>query len=240
MGSISTREHIRWGTDPASEPTSTLVLTSPGRHFVDIRILKTALPNKGFNHASLLPRSSIDWAFGGTSSSSLISPNKSRAVFKHWVDSRSKDPEKEIVDEGDMVPHPTDRNLTVETGKMVNPATGIETEYEEVWRDEEVAEAARLLVLRLHDDDSGKRGMFVRLGRYAQGVLRVGNSFTAERWEMDEKDERQWKRLFEAGDEGVDSLDGILERIDKIHRVGDELRLDGGVGGKWTVIEANA
>lgn len=40
MGSISIREHIRWLPDPASEPTSTVVLTSPGRRFVDLRVLR--------------------------------------------------------------------------------------------------------------------------------------------------------------------------------------------------------
>lgn len=40
MGSISFREHIRWVPDEAGEPTSTIVLTSPQRRFVDLRILK--------------------------------------------------------------------------------------------------------------------------------------------------------------------------------------------------------
>lgn len=43
MGSISIREHIRWladGEGEAGEPTDTVVLTSPGRRFVDVRILK--------------------------------------------------------------------------------------------------------------------------------------------------------------------------------------------------------
>ncbi|KAI6908405.1 hypothetical protein KC334_g4615, partial [Hortaea werneckii] len=37
---ISIRESIRWIPDPFSEPTSTLVLTSAGKRFVDIRVLK--------------------------------------------------------------------------------------------------------------------------------------------------------------------------------------------------------
>lgn len=37
MGSISIREFIKWLPDEASEPTSTIVVTSPGRRFVDIR-----------------------------------------------------------------------------------------------------------------------------------------------------------------------------------------------------------
>ncbi|RYP10426.1 hypothetical protein DL764_000609 [Monosporascus ibericus] len=39
MACISIREHIRWLPGPPEENTSTVVLTSPGRRFVDIRIL---------------------------------------------------------------------------------------------------------------------------------------------------------------------------------------------------------
>lgn len=40
MGSISLREHIRWLPDEASEPTSTVVVTSPQRRYVDLRIFR--------------------------------------------------------------------------------------------------------------------------------------------------------------------------------------------------------
>lgn len=39
MGSLSFRKFIRWLPDEAGEPTSTLVLTSPEKRFVDIRVL---------------------------------------------------------------------------------------------------------------------------------------------------------------------------------------------------------
>jgi hypothetical protein len=39
MAGISFRKFIRWLPDEASEPTSTLVLTSPEKRFVDIRVL---------------------------------------------------------------------------------------------------------------------------------------------------------------------------------------------------------
>jgi hypothetical protein len=39
MASLSFRKFIRWLPDEASEPTSTLVLTSPEKRFVDIRVL---------------------------------------------------------------------------------------------------------------------------------------------------------------------------------------------------------
>lgn len=40
MGDISVREYIRWLPEEPSEPTSTIVLTTPNRLFVDLRVLK--------------------------------------------------------------------------------------------------------------------------------------------------------------------------------------------------------
>jgi hypothetical protein len=45
MGDISIREYIRWLPGPPSEPTSTIVLTSPERRFVDLRILREPEPS---------------------------------------------------------------------------------------------------------------------------------------------------------------------------------------------------
>lgn len=45
MGTISIRKFIRWLPDEPSEPTTTLVITSPRlKRFVDLRIL---LPDNG-------------------------------------------------------------------------------------------------------------------------------------------------------------------------------------------------
>lgn len=48
MCDISIREYIRWLPDESDEPTSTIVLTTPERRFVDIRILKptSSSPNE--------------------------------------------------------------------------------------------------------------------------------------------------------------------------------------------------
>jgi hypothetical protein len=42
MAGVSIRKSIRWLPEDASEPTSTIVLSSVERKFVDIRILKSA------------------------------------------------------------------------------------------------------------------------------------------------------------------------------------------------------
>ncbi|KAJ4393709.1 hypothetical protein N0V93_002924 [Gnomoniopsis smithogilvyi] len=245
MGTVSFRDHIRWGSDPASEPTSTLVLTSPGHYFVDIRVFKTALahqsgetaPNTGVTPH--LARENLDWAIGGTSASTQRSlpdgTHVSHSVFTHWVDSRTKEPEK-ATDEGDMLPQPD--GTTLETGRMVNPATGVETDYEELWRDgapEHVPALAQWTVLRIQDDSLQKRGMFVQLGQYAQAVLRVGDFFTAERWVWNSS-QSKWVGTFRIGDDEAFPLDDLIPASQEVHHAGEEIEAWSGI---WSVLEAS-
>lgn len=242
MATVSFRDYIRWGTDPPSEPTSTLVLTSPNRYFVDIRVLKTALArsrDKYIDEPHSLEREHLDWAIGGTSASTQRTrPDGSRvshSVFTHWVDSRTTHPEN-ATDEGDMLPQPD--GTTLETGRMLNPVTGVESDYEELWRDgasEEVPALAKYTVLQLHDDTRETRGMFVQLGRYAQAVLRVGQVFTAERWEWDASLSR-WVSSFRVGDEEADSLDDLIPSSQEPHHPGDKMEARSGT---WSVLEAS-
>lgn len=203
MGSISIREHIRWLPDPPSEPTSTIVLTSPERRFVDIRVLLQ--PDGSLPPVSdePLPLDQLDWAIAGTSSSELRDDGHGNSVrhsrWAHWVDSRFPDAES-ANDEGDMFPQPD--GLTLEKGRMVNPATGLETDYEELWRDDdpistEDSGTVRCTALQLHDDTSGTRGVVVRLGKFCQGVMRTKEAFVAERWEWSA--ESGWKRSLKVG-----------------------------------------
>lgn len=246
MGSISIREHIKWGAEPLSEPTSTIVLTSPRRYFVDIRILKTALERQPRGHGTsdatrdCFAIDQLDWAIGGTSVSETITRDGGEQVahstFHHWVDSRTTEPEK-ATDEGDMFPG-EEAGTTLETGRMVNPATGSETSYEELWRDEDpqpVAGQARFSVFRLHDDDDQKRGLFVQLGQHAQAVLRAGDSFTAERWQWNSSLSR-WGRAFKVGDDKTQSLEPLLAEVGNNHHENDKLETASGV---WTVIETS-
>ncbi|ROW14147.1 hypothetical protein VPNG_04342 [Cytospora leucostoma] len=253
MGSISIREHIRWGSDPSSEPTSTLVLTSPGRRFVDVRVLRrvsspstssrqapTGSQHPSHENFGILPGDQLDWAFAGTSSSGTVTRpdgnQGSHSVFLHWVDNRSREPEN-VRDEGDMFPQ---RNgVTLETGRMVNPATGVETDYEELWRDEEPESTSvggvACVVFQIQDDSSGKRGQFVRLGRYAQGVLRSGDTFTAERWTWDQG-QFKWRRLAKVGDGEAPSLGHLLVEHDSPYKVGEQVETPSGI---WTTIEVS-
>ncbi|KXH41566.1 hypothetical protein CSAL01_01068 [Colletotrichum salicis] len=138
MGSISFREHIRWIPDEASEPTSTVVLTSPQRRFVDLRILKQTPTVDGVQDTHGIER--LEWGIAGTSSSSTRTDDQGVEVrhsrWEHWIDSRTTEPEN-AADEGDMYEQPD--GLTLEKGRMVNPANGRETDYEELWKDIEPA-----------------------------------------------------------------------------------------------------
>jgi hypothetical protein len=116
--------------------------------------------------------------------------------WKHWIDSRTTSPEN-ATDEGDMFPQAD--GTTLETGSMVNPATGRETAYEELWRDVDPAPTTTAAVncVVLHfEGEAGVRASVVRLGQYCQGILREGDKLTAERWEW----ENGWRRTVRMGD----------------------------------------
>ena len=162
MANISIRHSIRWLPidDQASEPTSTIVLTSPERRFVDLRIFKadldptvtttittttessSLLASQNFHH--LLPLSALDWAIAGTSTETPIGDDDTvtRGKWTHWIDSRVGDIDtgaEPVVDEGVMCPNPDVAvGGTLEKGRMANPSSGDEMDYEEVWVPEEV------------------------------------------------------------------------------------------------------
>ncbi|KAI0546235.1 hypothetical protein F4679DRAFT_418345 [Xylaria curta] len=195
--SISIRDSIRWLPDAASEPTTTMVLTSPEHRFVDIRVLEDA-DDTG---------TSLDWAFAGISSSEIRNGVR-HSTWRHVVDSRTRAPET-VVDEGDIFQK--EDGGTLETGQMVNPATGKLTDYEEVWADLEAEgipginlnsdalaqqPKGRCVVLELNDEERESRGMAICLGRYYQCVVRIGDHFAAERWLWEDG---EWKRKYRVG-----------------------------------------
>ncbi|KAL5605640.1 hypothetical protein FOVSG1_005787 [Fusarium oxysporum f. sp. vasinfectum] len=221
---------IRWLPDEASEPTSTIVVTSPRlKRFVDLRILLPDNDPSWTGQDEPLPLSRLDWAIAGTTVSTKIpDPDgnlTSHSTFHQWISSRTLDS-----DAGFMYPQPND--LTLEKGSMVNPDTGIDTAYEELWHDATPTAvpgepAVRALVLQTEDEKNGVRGSVVRLGCYAQGLIRVGENISLERWEWKEG----WKRTIRMGDAELP--------IEKI--LGEETLKEGDtvdVGGReWKVIE---
>lgn len=127
---ISSRAYIQWLPDPPSEPTSTLVLTSSQRRFVDIRVIANDTPGPKAANPS-----HVEWSFAGHSTS-FTTNNKTHTQWHHWIDSTTTTPE-DVVDKGEMLPEDSE-GLALEKGSMVNPATGRLTEYLEAWRDVDV------------------------------------------------------------------------------------------------------
>lgn len=195
-----------------------------------------------------LPLDKLDWAIAGTSSYSVSDDGNGEQVthgrWTHWIDSRAKDAEA-ASDEGDMVSRPD--GSTLETGSMVNPATGRNTAYEELWEDPEPVPAPGLdssggagggaggLVVQM-EKGRHHRGMVVRVGRQCQGFMRLGDEITAERWEW--KEDGGWKRTVKIGDgKGCElpCAKVLLESGEKELGVGDVVLETG--DGVWKVVE---
>jgi hypothetical protein len=86
------------------------------------------------------------------------------------------------------------------------------------------------LVLQVEDEEKGVRGCVVRLGRHAQGLIRVGERIALERWEWTEVG---WKRTIRIGDEELP-----IEKILGEENLKEEDGVDFG-GRTWKVIEAS-
>ncbi|KAF4434639.1 hri1 protein [Fusarium austroafricanum] len=192
--------------------------------------LLTLLPAK-LKLSDPLPLSRLDWAIAGTTvSTKTPDPDgnlTSHSTFYQWISSRAL-----CDDSGFMYPRPD--SLTLEKGSMVNPATGIDTAYEELWHDATPTAVpgesdVRALVLQTEDDKNGVRGSVVRLGCHAQGLIRIGEEISLERWVWDEG----WKRTIRMG-----NADLPIEKL-----LGEESLKEGDavdVGGRaWKVIEAS-
>ncbi|KAJ4382378.1 hypothetical protein N0V86_002713 [Didymella sp. IMI 355093] len=176
------------------EPTSTLVLTTPRKAFVDLRYLKptspseSALPNHGEAHR-------LDWGFAGVSHSTPAKPAHdtdtafNHASWTHWLDSRVPINEPIPPDHGDM--YDLGEGLFLEHGHAWHPHLGRVAGHEELWRDVEPQathneEGGKVCVLlRCHDEGERVRGVVVRVGRFCQGILQRGAECTTERWEFD-------------------------------------------------------
>ncbi|KAI1265225.1 hypothetical protein F5Y18DRAFT_62805 [Xylariaceae sp. FL1019] len=230
MAGVSIRQWIRWLPDRPSEPTSTLVLTSPNRRFVDIRVLKNAADDSG-ESTEAPPAPQLDWAFAGTSSSGIDTESVKWSKWVHMVDSRTKNPET-VVDEGTIVPQ--DDEQTLESGRMVNPSTGKLTDYEELWSDEEIKGipdssrlTARCVVYELNGKGREEGGMVVFLGRYCQGIVRIGDRVAAERWKWT----GDWKQTFSFGDLWMPCTEAITAEPS----IGTTVEREGRI---WTVVEA--
>lgn len=76
----------------------------------------------------------------------------------------------------------------LEKGCMINPETGLNTPYEEVWDDREVSslDMAQICVVLKYENGNG-RGLVVKLGKFCQGFIKIGEQITLERWELNDE-----------------------------------------------------
>jgi len=111
-GTATTRRYIRRNNGEAAEATSTLVLTSPRGHFVDIRPLKKSgssltLPLPAVTRDIVEPSfgtidlSGLQWAFAGKATTTDRPDGSQHCAWTHLVDSQTLAVEDEV-DEGIM------------------------------------------------------------------------------------------------------------------------------------------
>ncbi|KAL9135535.1 MAG: hypothetical protein Q9175_003275 [Cornicularia normoerica] len=180
-----------------------MVLTSKDSYFVDVRILREKLEEE--KSLDTNTESCLEWAFAGKSRTTFSKDSSmqlSHTVWDHWIDSRTNNPDS---DEGDMWVQPNGDIL--EKGKNIDPVTGEETEYEELWHDLQVEAFGKKdnrssLVVRADEPERNIRGMAIKVGGWCEGILKVEDETTVERWE--------WKPTDCASD--VASTEGIKEQ----------------------------
>lgn len=208
------------------EPTSTIVLTSQTSHYVDVRIYKD-------EHQKTQDESILEWAFAGKSHTTRGATDDGvskpqHSVWEHWIDSKSDNPS---IDEGDMWPQANGDVL--ERGTQKHPVTGLDCEYEELWADLDVEvvgnEKTRISVaLKVENSDKSTRGLIVRVGSWCQGLLKIGDELTIERWQWINS---EWNRIVRIGD-GILPCDATF--IDQIFSE-EGIVQSGGL--LWKVIE---
>jgi hypothetical protein len=162
-----------------------------------------------------MPTDELDWAFAGQSRSIPASNDKPRqCTWEHWVDSGAcLIGGKPIEDSGVM--YPPEDGKCLEKGSMANPATGKETEYEEVWEDLELTHHEGLeydSYVFTHDYEGNcgrqaSRGVAMQLGCWFQSVIRKeeldedgegDRQFGAARWRWDEEGHK-WDMIAKVG-----------------------------------------
>ncbi|KAI5815150.1 hypothetical protein BZA77DRAFT_345101 [Pyronema omphalodes] len=186
---ILTRLYHRWIPRLAKEPTSTLLLITPLNRFLELRFSRTSTPLLLHATAGTYLRTATHGIRGYTISTA--DAENQVHTLHHQMN-------------GDIL----------ETGMLTDPVDGVEKGYEAVWRISEVN--PRLAVVMVLTEGGG---MVVRVGAWCQGVMKIGNEVTAERWM---RDRGGWRRIAKSGAGRLPCSIACLDR--------DE---EGGEGGKY-------
>ncbi|KOS20274.1 hypothetical protein ESCO_006331 [Escovopsis weberi] len=144
--------------------------------------------------------------------------------------------------------YPRGDGLTLEKGRMVNLATGRESDYEELWHDPEPArdvegsegKAVTLVLMweggrEQEQEEEHQRGMVVRVGEWCQGLVRDGEGIACERWQWS-RAEGDWRMRARICANGMEGLVPCQEAIGKRWAVGDEVVK---ASRTWRVVESD-
>jgi hypothetical protein len=129
---------------------------------------------------------------------------------------------------------------------MLHPETGVERDYEEVWRAENPMAIPAGKPASDHGDDRvvcvvlqtenheqpEQRGQLVRLGQYCQGILRTGHQISVERWMWTV--ERGWEQQARFGDQRL-PVQALIE--EDINHLGLDDKVIDCAGRVWNVVE---
>jgi hypothetical protein len=214
--SVSKRISIRFLSNKPQEKTATLVLNSGGSSnwYTDFR----PYLDDPFN---------CEWAFGGVKK--YLPENK--CTWSHLVDNRAGTALPPLdVGRCEMLPNGDER----ETGEMLNPATRCVETYEEIWRDEEVLNGAKVVAAQLRHDEV-VRGIFIQVGHWAQAVVRTDSDVSARRWKYN----NYWNTTAVFGIESpaMLHLDGSGAPDTTVHILGTDDGSDSS-DGSWEVTES--
>lgn len=188
---LSNRVTIQWLPDEAEELTSTMVLSTPGDRFTDVRVFKNKYPYVKKESVEPIEEvfqfATIGWEeeIKGTNKMRFHTTVNLAEIIKSIRTGKSLEECTAAADIGAFWPIEGSEDRK-ETGAMENPATGKVTEYVEIWRslnpeeatpDHEVREGhwplgEREVRVRVFDTETeGFIGRIVRLGNWVQGVL---------------------------------------------------------------------
>ncbi|KAL8766978.1 MAG: hypothetical protein Q9209_006390 [Squamulea sp. 1 TL-2023] len=198
LPSVSRRKHYRTVPGEPSEPTSTIVLTSPRGYYIDIRVFNE--PQLDLSSDSKTFDGQLQWSFAGTKETSQIE-GRTISTWHHPIDSLSDNPKP---DKGEMIE--LEDGDTLEKGESVDEETGEAVRYEELWEELPLnsmgAEAGPTCIVLKTDEAHGveRLGMVIRIGGYCQGILKDIQGITVVRWEWVEGEgSGKWERTVRFG-----------------------------------------
>lgn len=236
---LSTRVTIQWLPDAEEELTSTMVFSTPGDVFTDVRVFKSHYPyvKKAGEPESLdevFQFVTIGWEeeIENTNQMRFHTVVNLTEILKSIKTGKPLDNCRAAPDIGAFWPIEGSEDRK-ETGAMENPATGKVTEYVEIWRSlnpeettphKEVREGKEPVRVRVYDTVTEDfTGRIVRLGNWVQGVLfdasekkhpisvyRAFYNETSDKWEtLIDYGLQEFPNIFKSLESSLAELNGV-------------------------------